>query len=104
MSADNKKADKANADGQQLQVHMAPDLEYSYRDFFSIFVGSEEVIIDFGNRHRAQSDRATIQNHLVMSIQNAFRLHQALGKSLDEARKRIQESADKTKEEAGKKK
>lgn len=77
---------------QQLQVYAAPDLDYNYRDFFTIFVGTEEVIIEFGNRHRSQSNRASIQNRIVLSVQNAFRLQQGLGRSLEEARKRIQEA------------
>ncbi|MHC4872714.1 MAG: DUF3467 domain-containing protein [Planctomycetota bacterium] len=112
MSADKKGAKKAAAapaaegqeGGGQLQVHMSPDLEYSYRDFFSVFVGGEEVVIDFGNRHRAQADRATIQNHIVMSVQNAFRLNQALARSLEEARKRVQEAAKQAQEQAKEKK
>ncbi|MHC4884857.1 MAG: hypothetical protein ACYTGH_07220 [Planctomycetota bacterium] len=82
-----------NQEQQPMQVHMAPELEYAYRDFFSIHVGMEEVVIDLGNRHRAQADRATIQNHIVLSIPNAVRLQAGLARSLEEARKRVQEAA-----------
>jgi hypothetical protein len=77
-----------------LQVYAAPDLEYTYRDFFSLYVGSEEVLVEFGNRHRAQSNRATVHNRIVLSIPNAFRLQQALARSLDEARKRMQQAQE----------
>ena len=87
----------ANAE-QQIQVYVAPDLEYTYRDFFSLYVGTEEVVIELGNRHRAQANRASIQNRVVLSIPNAFRLQQALARSLDEARKRIQEAQQKAAE------
>jgi hypothetical protein len=82
--------DDANQ-GQQIQVRVAPELEYAYRDFFSIYVGMEEVVLELGNRHRAQPNQATIQNHIVLSVPNAVRLQQALGRSLEEARKRVQQ-------------
>jgi len=85
---------------QQLQVHVSPELDYSYRDFFSIYVGAEEVIIEFGNRHRAQSDRASIHNRIVLSVANAFRLQQGLGRSLQEARRRIQEAQQQVQDQA----
>ena len=102
MSAEDKKTE-GDENRQAMQVHMSPELEYSYRDFFSIHVGMEEVVLDLGNRHRAQADRATIQNHIVLSIPNAVRLQAGLARSLEEARKRVQEAsaaaAEKKKEE-----
>lgn len=95
MSANEQAGSEATTqqDGQQqIQVQVSPDLDYSYRDFFSIYVGAEDVVLEFGNRHRAQANRASVQTRLVLSIQNAFRLQQALGRSLEEARKRIQEA------------
>jgi hypothetical protein len=91
MSADDNQ-NPENENRQALQVHMDPELEYSYRDFFSIHVGMEEVVIDLGNRHRNQADRATIQNHIVMSIPNALRLQSGLAQALNQARQRVQEA------------
>ncbi len=79
---------------QQLQVHVPPDLEYCYRDMFSIFVGAEDVVFEFGNRHRSMGGRATVGNRIVLSVANAFRLHQALGQMLQNARQRMQEQAN----------
>ncbi|MCX7934674.1 MAG: DUF3467 domain-containing protein [Planctomycetota bacterium] len=75
----------------QLQVHVPPDLEYHYRDMFNIAVGLEEVILEFGNRHRTPPDRATISNRIVLSVPNAFRLQQALQQALANAQKQVQE-------------
>ncbi len=78
---------------QQLQLHIPPDLEYTYRDMFSVFVGAEDVVLEFGNRHRSVANRATVGNRIVLSVANAFRLQQALGQMLESARQRIQAQA-----------
>lgn len=86
---------KQAAEGQQqMQIAVSPELDYAYRDFFSIFVGAEEVVLELGNRHRAQAYHASVQTRIVLSIHTAFRLQQALGRSLNEASKRIQEARE----------
>ena len=81
---------ESQSNAQQIQLHIAPDLEYCYRDLFSIYAGAEEVILELGNRHRSASNRGTVGNRIVLSIPNAFRLHQALGQTLSAARQRFQ--------------
>ena len=76
-------------DPQQLQLYVPPELDYSYRDMFSLFVGPEEVIIELGNRHRSAANRGTISNRIVLSVPNAFRLQQALAQSLTNMRDKI---------------
>jgi hypothetical protein len=83
--------DQEQSQQQQLQVQVGRDVDYEYRDFFSLFVGAEDVVVEFGNRHRSQTNRATVGNRIVLSVPNAYRLQQALGRSLEEARRRFQE-------------
>lgn len=75
--------------GGELRLHVPPDLDYVYRDMFSIFVSPEEVILEFGNRHRAIQNQATIKNRIVLSVPNAFRLQQGLGQALKNLQDRI---------------
>jgi len=99
MAKENKTGGKTpsagapGAEGRQLQVHVAPDLEYVYRDMFNVLVGREEVVLEFGNRHRAMPDRATIANRIVLSIPNAFRLQAGLQQALAAARKAAESQA-----------
>jgi hypothetical protein len=76
---------------QQLKLFVAPDLEYHYRDFFSIHIGFEEVVLELGNRHRSTPDQVTVSNRVVFSIPNAFRLQQALSQGLLAAQQRMQQ-------------
>ena len=87
---------------QQLQLHVSPDLEYHYRDMFNVSVGLEEVILEFGNRHRTPPDRATISTRIVLSVSNAFRLQQALQQALANAQQQVQKiQANRKEKEAG---
>lgn len=75
-----------------IQVHVAPDLDYVYRDVANIFVGTGDVIFEFGNRHRSMPDRVTISNRIVMSIANAYDLQQRLHNTLLEAQEKLQQN------------
>lgn len=91
MSANaNPQAAQGNQEQQQLQLHIAPDLDYKYRDIFNTFIGPEEVVVEFGNRHRSVQNAATISDRVVLSVANAFRLEQALAQGLAEYRRRIE--------------
>ncbi len=93
MSAESNESAPAENGGQQIQVQVSPDLEFTYRDFFAVNVGMEEVILDLGNVLRSGGAlRAMVRNHIVLSVPNAMRLQQALARSIEEARKRIQTS------------
>jgi len=81
-----------NNEQQNIQVHVAPDLDYVYRDVSNIFVGTGDVIFEFGNRHRSMPDRVTISNRIVMSIANAYDLQQRLQQTLLEAQKKLQQN------------
>jgi hypothetical protein len=74
-----------------LQVHVSPDLDYSYRDVANIFVGNGDVVFELGNLHRSMPGNVTISNRIVMSMANAYDLQQKLGQVLQEAQKQIQE-------------
>ena len=82
---------KQNDQGLNVQYHVPPDLEYVYRDVFHIFVGSGEVIIEFGNRHPSMPERATIANRVVLSVANAIDLQQRLKKTIEEAQERLRQ-------------
>ena len=62
------------SDTDEIQVHVAPDLEYSYRDVANIYVGAGEVTIEFGNHHRSMPGHVTIANRIVLSVANAYDL------------------------------
>jgi hypothetical protein len=74
-----------------LQVHVSPDLDYSYRDVANIFVGNGDVVFELGNLHRSMPGNVTISNRIVMSMANAYDLQQKLGQVLQEAQKQMQE-------------
>ena len=80
-----------NSNSQNIQVHVSPDLDYSYRDVANIFVGPGDVVFEFGNIHRSIPGNITIGNRIVLSMANAIDLQQKLGQVLQEAQKQIQE-------------
>jgi hypothetical protein len=81
-----------NEQGQQnFQVHVAPDLDYSYRDVANIYVGTGDVVFEFGNLHRSMPGNITIGNRIVLSMANAYDFQQKLGQVLQEAQKQMQE-------------
>jgi hypothetical protein len=83
--------DKIDAGKQNIQVHVSPDLDYSYRDIVNIFVGAGDVVLEFGNLHRSMPGNVTISNRIVLSMANAIDLQQKLAQVLQEAQKQMQE-------------
>ncbi len=79
----------------RLQIMLAQDLDYLYRDMFNVHVGLDEVILEFGNLHRVPEHSATISNRIVLSVRNAVRLQQVLGKVILEAQEKGQAAAQK---------
>ncbi len=77
----------------ELQVHAAVDLEYKFRDLFNIHVGTEEVILEFGNLHRSQPGQAVLHDRIVLSPTNAMRLQQGLAQALTQMQQKIRELA-----------
>lgn len=82
--------EKKNDQQPNIQFHVSPDLEYTYRDVFNVYVGAGEVLIEFGNIHRAMPDHATISNRVVVSIGNAYTLMQTMQQALQQAQIQIQ--------------
>ncbi len=74
-----------------IQFHVPPDLEYVYRDVFNVYVGSGDVVIEFGNQHRSMPEHATIANRIVMTVGNAYTLIQTLQKTLQDAQIKLHE-------------
>jgi hypothetical protein len=85
---------------QNFQVHVSPDLDYCYRDIANIYVGSGDVVLEFGNVHRSMPGNITIGNRIVLSMANAIDLQQKLGQVLQEAQKQIQEQFLKQQQQA----
>ncbi len=77
---------------RSVQVHVSPELEYSFRDVANIFVGpkASEVVFEFGNTHLSLPGNITISNRIVMSFADACELQQRLGKTLAEAQQKLQ--------------
>ena len=92
MSAD---MSQSNEDKPQLQVSVAQDLEYVYRDLFNLHVGAEDVVIEFGNVHRGtKTPTATMHNRIVLSMTSAMRLQQALGQVISQVQQKIRDAAN----------
>ncbi|MCF8104180.1 MAG: hypothetical protein K9K64_01745 [Desulfohalobiaceae bacterium] len=87
MSEENEKQN-TNA----VQFHVSPDLDYVYRDVFNVYVGSGDVLIEFGNQHRSMPEHATVSNRIVMSIGNAYTLLQTMQKTLQEAQIKLHQN------------
>ncbi len=90
-----KSREQGDEDPQQrIQFHVPQELEYTYRDIFNVYVGTGDVVIEMGNLHRSMPEHASISNRVVLSIENAYKLNEALQKGLQaaqlEMRKRMQ--------------
>jgi hypothetical protein len=55
-------------------------------------VGAGDVVIEYGNLHRAMPGNATIKNRIVMSVANAYNLHQILQQALQAAQMQLQKN------------
>jgi hypothetical protein len=75
-----------------VKFNVSPELDYVYRDVFNVYVGAGDVVIEFGNLHRAMPGRANISNRIVMSIGNAYNLQQTLQQALQAAQMQIQKN------------
>jgi len=91
---DNQKPENNNQ--QKIQIHVSPDLDYSFRDVANIFVGAGEVVFEFGNQHRSMPGHVTISNRIVLSFANAYEFQQKLQQLLVEAQKQMQENFTKS--------
>ena len=98
--AKNKKAEDKTEDKQKqnIQFHVPPELEYVYRDVFNVYAGAGDVVIEFGNHHKAMPEHASIANRIVMTTGNAYLLVQTLQKALQDAQAALQHNLSKQKE------
>jgi hypothetical protein len=83
-----------NESNQQprIKFNVSPELEYVYRDVFNVYVGAGDVVIEFGNLHRAMPGHATISNRIVLSVANSYNLHQTLQQALQAAQMQVQKN------------
>ncbi|MFO7751960.1 MAG: hypothetical protein R6V41_02440 [Desulfobacteraceae bacterium] len=96
MSDEHKTKDQsAQQQKNSVQFHVPQDLEYVYRDIFNVYVGSGDVVIEFGNLHRSMPEHASISNRIVMSIGNAYTLMQTMQNALKQAHDRLQQDLGK---------
>ncbi len=79
----------------RMKLHVAPDLEYVYRDLFNVFVGQGDVVIEFGNQHRAIPGHGVVSNRIVMSISNAYVLTRTMQEALQKAHDNLQRNLQK---------
>ena len=75
-----------------LQTQVATDLEYCFRDIFTVYAGPEEVVLEFGNLHRSVPNQARIANRIVLPVSKAVALRDALHQTITEMAKRQKEA------------
>ena len=78
-----------------IQFHVPPELEYVYRDVFNVYAGAGDVLIEFGNHHRAMPEHASISNRIVMSVSDAYLLVQTMQQALQKAQAQMQHNLSK---------
>ena len=77
---------------QNFQVHVSPELDYSYRDVFNVFVGTGDVVFEFGNQHRSMPEHITISNRIVLSVPSAYSFVNQLQQALHAAQVQLQQA------------
>jgi hypothetical protein len=82
------------AEEQPLNVYIPENLEYVYRDLFNIYIGMEEVVIEFGNRRRDRQNEGSMANRIVLSVSAAYNLQQALNQALTEMSAQLQQNLE----------
>ena len=95
---DENKHKTENKKQPEIQFHVSPELDYIYRDIFNVYVGAGDVVIEFGNLHRAMPGHASISNRIVLSVANAYNLHQTLQQALQAAQMQLQQQLQKQQE------
>ena len=85
-------SEEEKQDQQQpnIQFHVPPDLDYVYRDVFNVYARPNDVLIEFGNHHRAMPEHASISNRIVMSVSDAYLLVQTMQQALQKAQAQMQ--------------
>ncbi len=91
MSEEEKKEEQQPT----IQFHVPPELEYVYRDVFNVYAGAGDVLIEFGNHHRAMPEHASISNRIVLSVSDAYLLVQTIQQALQKAQAQMQHNLSK---------
>ncbi len=91
MSEEEKKEEQQPT----IQFHVQPELEYVYRDVFNVYAGTGDVLIEFGNHHRAMPEHASISNRIVLSVSDAYLLVQTIQQALQKAQAQMQHNLSK---------
>lgn len=76
-------------DQSQVRLDIPADLEYLYRDFFTVYAGPDDVVLEFGNQHRSQPNTVKIGNRIVLTPANALRLRELLDRTIVEMQRRM---------------
>lgn len=79
--------------GQHVQMQFPADLEYVYRDFFTVYAGPDDVILEFGNVNRSVANQVKIANRIVLTPANALRLREILDRTIAEMQRRLSANA-----------
>jgi hypothetical protein len=90
MSEEKMNSEKQDEQKQNIQYHVSPELDYSYRDIANIFVGAGEVVLEFGNHHRSMPGHISISNRIVLSVASAYELQSKLQQGLMQAQQQMQ--------------
>lgn len=77
---------------QQVQIQTPADLEYHYRDFFTVFAGPDDVVLEFGNVNRSTQGQVRVSNRIVLTPANALRLREILDRTILEMQRRLQQA------------
>ncbi len=85
-----KKEQEENTQPPEMQFHVAPELGYTYHDVCNVYAGIGDVVLEFGNHHRAMPGHASILNRVVLSVSNAYQLTQTLQQALQQAQAALQ--------------
>ena len=74
---------------QPVQMQVPADLDCVYRDFFTVYAGPDDVILEFGNVNRSVANQVKIANRIALTPANALRLREILDRTIAEMQRRI---------------
>ncbi len=90
MNAEENATPSPEQGEQTMEIHVRPDLEYKYRDLVNVYPSTSEMVLEFGNLHRSLRQQITIGDRIVLSLDNALRLAQALQQGLEAVQREFQ--------------
>ena len=77
----------------RVPVEVVDDREipYYYYDMLNVVAGVSEIVLEFGNSVRNESNKMRVAHRAVLSVPAAFKLQQGLSQTLQMLQKRLQE-------------